>query len=72
VHALVNLRSHAADAQGSAQADSLGRPQKTAALLSGANAGARVRVRKMGAHNGLMHGRDTKRDRPSWQRRRKA
>lgn len=59
-------------AQAPAQADSLGRAQKALALVSGANQGAQVRVRKMGAHNGLLHGRDAKRDRPAWGRRRRS
>jgi hypothetical protein len=49
--------------QGKLHRDSLGRAQKLTQLLSGANSGKPVRVRKMGAHNGLMHGRDSKQDR---------
>ena len=64
--------THCMQVQGAAQADSLGRPQKALALPNGASSGARVRVRKMGAHNGLLHGRDAKQDRPAWQRRRAA
>jgi hypothetical protein len=49
--------------QGQQHKDSLGRPQKAVLLRSGAHLGKPVRVRKMGAHNGLLHGRDPKQDR---------
>lgn len=58
--------------QGVQHKDSLGRAQKSVLLQSGANSGKAVRVRKMGAHNGLMHGRDPKCDRQKPSHKRKA
>jgi len=57
--------------QGQQQVDSMGRQQKNVTLLLGENKGMCVRVRKMGAHGGFVHGQDPKKDRPGWQRRKK-
>lgn len=57
--------------QGKQQQDSLGRAQKVIVLGSGAGQGKVVKVRKMGAHNGMAHGRDAKQDRARWKRNRK-
>ena len=52
--------------------DSLGRAQKLVKLSCGDGQQQVVKVRKMGAHNGMAHGRDAKQDRVKWKRKKKA
>lgn len=52
--------------------DSLGRAQKLVKISSGEGQQSVVKVRKMGAHNGMAHGRDAKQDRAKWKRKKKA
>ncbi|CAL8460769.1 g300 [Coccomyxa elongata] len=58
--------------QGEQHVDSLGRAQKIVKLNCGLGQQSLVKVRKMGAHNGMAHGRDAKQDRAKWKRKRKA